>query len=238
MLTSRLKSFLVPCLAATLTGFGAIGPANADTIAFVGTGNVPDALGPKFAEMGHTIVYGSREPDRDDVQALVAKTGNGATAVTPAESVVDADIVFIAVPGLIALDVVEGLGDLSGKIVVDPTNPLQPDPEDGFANHMVETSNAEMMQDMLPDSYVIKAFNTLGVRTMNDPASAGGPVTIPLVGNDDAAKARIAELIEGIGFESADFGPIRFAHVLEGMLALWANGIRLGEPFDWYVQKH
>ena len=238
MVISRLKSLLVPCLAAVLTAFGVVAPASADIIAFVGTGNVPDALGPKFAEMGHAIVYGSRAPDRDDVQALVAKTGNGATAVTPVESVVDADIVFIAVPGLIALDVVEGLGDLSGKIIVDPTNPLQPDPEDGFANHMVETSNAEMMQDMLPDSYVIKAFNTLGVGTMNDPASAGGPVTIPLVGNDDAAKARIAELIEGIGFESADLGPIRFAHVLEGMLALWANGIQLGEPFDWYLQKH
>ena len=238
MITSHLKSRVVLCLAVTLSGFGLITQASADTIAFVGTGNVPDALGPQFAEMGHTIVYGSRDPDRDDVQALVAKTGNGATAVTQAEAVVDADIVFIAVPGLVALSVVEGLGDLSGKIIVDPTNPLQPDPEDGFANHMVETSNAEMMQDLLPDSYVVKAFNTLGVATMIDPASAGGPVTIPLVGNDDAAKAKVAELIEGIGLESADLGPVRFAHVLEGMLALWANGIQSGQPFDYYLQKH
>ena len=50
-------------------------PAAAETIAVIGTGNVGGALGPEFAALGHTIVYGSREPERDDVVALVERTG-------------------------------------------------------------------------------------------------------------------------------------------------------------------
>ena len=56
--------------------------ALAAKIAVIGTGNVGSALGPEFAALGHTIVYGSRTPNEKDVQDLVAKTGHGATATT------------------------------------------------------------------------------------------------------------------------------------------------------------
>ena len=91
----------------------------ADTIAVIGTGNVGEALGPEFAAQGHTIVYGSREPMREDVQALVARTGNGATARLPAEAVTGADMVVLAVTGTAAVEVTRGLGDLTGKIIID-----------------------------------------------------------------------------------------------------------------------
>ncbi len=61
--------------------------AQAATIAVIGTGQVGSALGPEFAAQGHTIVYGSREPMREDVQALVARTGDAASAAIPAEAV-------------------------------------------------------------------------------------------------------------------------------------------------------
>ncbi len=112
-----LKSFILT--------FGLITQVSADTIAFIGTGNVSSALGPKFADLGHDIIYGSREPLRDDVQALVRQTGNRASATTPANSVIDADIVVIAVPGLVTLSVVASLGDLSRKIIIDLTNPTE-----------------------------------------------------------------------------------------------------------------
>jgi 8-hydroxy-5-deazaflavin:NADPH oxidoreductase len=95
-----------------------------------------------------------------------------------------------------------------------------------------------MIQNMLPDSYVVKAFNTLGVNTMNDPSIAGGPVTIPYAGNDADAKAVVHELIELIGMQAVDVGSVRFAYVLEGMLALWANGNQMGRPFDYHFQLY
>lgn len=230
-----LKSVTPVYLAVILT-FGLISQASADTIAFIGTGNVSSALGPKFADLGHDIIYGSREPMRDDVQALVRQTGNRASAATPANSVIDADIVVIAVPGLVTLSVVASLGDLSRKIIIDLTNPTET-LENGLRLHAVETSNAEIIQAMLPEAFVVKAFNTLNYRTMIDPASAGGPVTIPLAGNDDAAKAKVAELAQAIGFETSDIGPIRYAHELEGMLVLFANARALGHPFNYYLRQ-
>ena len=91
------------------TGFAALamgwmlqGPAVADTIAVIGTGNVAGALGTEFAAQGHDIVYGSREPDRDEVTSLVERTGGNASATTQMEAVVGADMVVLAVPGEVA----------------------------------------------------------------------------------------------------------------------------------------
>ena len=67
----------------SVTGLLGSTPIYADTIAVIGTGDVAGALGPEFAAQGHTIVYGSRNPSRDDVRALVARTGNAASATTP-----------------------------------------------------------------------------------------------------------------------------------------------------------
>lgn len=208
--------------------------AMADTISIIGTGNVGAALGVEFAAQGHEIIYGSREPGRDDVQELVARTAGAASVMLPAQSVEGADIVVLAVPGAIAMDVVRGLGDLSGKILIDPTNRVAPG-EDGYFNHTAEeSSNGEMIQALVPDTHVVKAFNVLPAATMIEP---GGPVTIPLVGNDEGAKAKVAELVTGMGLEPLDVGPIRAAHVLEGMLTIWLNARQAGTPYEYHFRR-
>ena len=78
--------------------------AFADTIAIIGTGQVAGGLGPEFASQGHDVIYGSREPDSEKTQALVAKTPGNASAQLPPDSVRDADIVVLAVPGLLVED--------------------------------------------------------------------------------------------------------------------------------------
>lgn len=211
----------------------ATGQALADRIAVIGTGNVGAALGTEFAALGHDIVYGSRDPSRQDVQALVQRTGGNASATTQAESVRGADIVVLAVPGRLAVDIATGLGDLSGKIVIDPTNNYI---REGVPRLAVETSNGQLIQSALPGARVVKAFNTLSTRQMIDPDSSGGPVSIPLAGNDDAAKAAVAELVAGMGLEPVDVGPIENAHFVEGMLVLWMYGRVNGQPFDFHLR--
>jgi len=208
--------------------------ALADRIAVIGTGNVGAALGPEFAALGHDIVYGSRDPARDDVKALVARTGGNASATTPAEAVVDADIVLLAVPGRLAVEIVAGLGDLSGKIIIDPTNNYI---RDGVPRLAIDTSNGETIQAAAPAAHVVKAFNTLNWQQMVDPESSGGPVTIPLVGNSAEAKAKVAAIVSGMGLESVDLGPIQNAHHVEGMLVLWMHARMNGEPFDYHLRK-
>lgn len=209
-----------------------------DTIAVIGTGNVGAALGPEFAAQGNTIVYGSRDPSSEEVAELVRRTGDEASATTPAEAVIGADIVVLAVPGLLVEEITVGLGDLRGKIIIDPTNPLSRG-ENGFS-FAVESSNAEIIQAAAPDAHVVKAFNSLNWQQMVEPASSGGPISIPLAGNSAAAKARVAELVEGMGLEAIDVGPVEHAHWVEGMLILWINN-RYGserQNFDYHLRKN
>ena len=214
-------------------------PIYADTIAVIGTGNVAAALGPEFAAQGHTIVYGSRNPSRDEVRALVERTGSSASASTPAESVAGAGIVVMAVPGAVVEAVTGSLGDLSGKIIIDPTNAIDRH-ADGYLTLSYETSTAEMIQGAAPGAHVVKAFNTLNWRTMVDPDSSGGPVSIPLVGDSAEAKATVAGLVEGMGLEAIDLGPLRYARHVEGMLLIWIHnryGAGEGPAFDYHLRK-
>ena len=220
----RLFAILLAAFAST--------SALADTIAVIGTGDVGRALGTEFAKQGHTIVYGSREPERRKVGKLVEETGNGASATTPAKSVVGADIVVLAVPGLMVEEITLSLGDLSDKIIIDPTNPLER--KLNRLEHAVDTSNAEIIQAAAPDAHVVKAW-----KTMIDPDMAGGPVSIPLAGDSGKAKKKVAELVSGMGLDPIDVGPVRDARWVEGMLILWINN-RYGsmrDSFDYHLQR-
>jgi hypothetical protein len=211
------------------------GTASAETIAVIGTGNVGGALGPRFSELGHDIIYGSRQPQRADVQALVAQTEGNATAMLPAEAAAAADIVVMATKWADAEVALKSLGDLSGKIILDPNNAVRLD-DAGMRHLDVETSAAEMIQSWAPNARVVKAFNTLGSDTMANPASAGGPVTIAIAGNDADAKAVIAGLVTGIGFEVVDMGDLSAARFIEQMLIARGNAGRLGSPFNYYFR--
>lgn len=212
--------------------------AHADTIAVIGTGNVGGALGTEFAAQGHTIVYGSRNPSSSEVTELVARTGGDAAATTQAEAVKGADIVVLAVPGMLVEEITRSLGDLSGKIIIDPTNPIDRSGQEFKMG--VSSSNGEIIQFAAPDSSVVKAFNSLSWQTMIDPEMSGGPVSIPLAGNSSDAKATVAELVEGMGLEAIDLGGIENAHWIEGMLIMWLNNRYGGErePFDYHLRKN
>ena len=197
------------------------GIATADVIAVIGTGKVGSALGTEFAAQGHTIVYGSRDPTSESVRELVERTGEGATATFQSNAIRNADIVILAVPGMIAGDIAAGLGDLSGKIIIDPTNPVNFS-NDGIT-HGVETSNGEIIQAAAPDAHVVKAFNVLSWQYMIDPDSSGGPISIPLVGNNIDAKARVADLVRSLDLHPIDVGPIQHARWVEGMAVLLIN---------------
>jgi hypothetical protein len=230
-------SFHRSCLTALLILFALPLAAQAETIALIGTGDVSSTFGPRFAALGHRVVYGSRSPDRADVQAMVAETGEDASATTPNAAAAQADIVIVAVPWEVAEDVVRGLGDLSGKIIIDPINPRVV-AEDGFRNYAMDTSSAERLQNLAPQAFVVKAFNTISLDAMADPNVIGHPITIPIAGNDAAAKETVAALIEALGYEAVDVGPVRYAQVIEGLYLLRSNSRDiLGTHFDYHFYR-
>jgi 8-hydroxy-5-deazaflavin:NADPH oxidoreductase len=222
-----LRNLLIVWAAASLAAAGASAPASsarAETVAMIGTGLVGSALGRRFAEAGHDVVYGSRDPAREQVVELIARTGAGASAANPAEAVRRADIVVLALPWNVVEDVVRELGDLAGKIIIDPTNP-RTTAEDGFRDYPFDSSNAERIQELAPHAMVVKAFNTVAAATMSDPALAGGPVTVPIVGDDADAKRTVAAMARAIGLEAIDVGPLRHARIVEGLHYLRFNAV-------------
>ena len=176
----------------------------AETIAVIGTGNVGAALGPRWAALGHHVIYGSRAPDSDKVKALV-KESPGAGAASPQAAAAKADIVVLAIPSGAAKETIAGLGDLKGKIIIDAMNILTF--KDG---HVIDPDSRESLlsqvQAWAPGAAVVKAFNTTNAGVMRNPAITGGPVTIPIAGDDAAAKARVTALTTALGFDVIDLG--------------------------------
>lgn len=214
----------------------ACGVATADVIAVIGTGKVGSALGTEFAALGHTIVYGSRNPAAESVRALVETTGHGATAKSQAQAVEGADIVILAVPGMLAAEILQNLGDLAGKIIIDPTNPVK-FTTDGIRLG-VDTSNGEIIQAAAPEAHVVKAFNVLSWEYMIDPTASGGPISVPLVGNNEDAKNRVADLVSSLDLHPIDLGPVGHARWLEGMAILLINNNFTALPaFNFHLRE-
>lgn len=188
--------------------------AFAETIAVIGTGNVGMALGTELAQQGHTIIYGSRSPLGLKALDLAKKTEGNATTAMPGDAASRASIVVLAVPGMVVEDVVQSLGDLSGKLIIDATNPLVMNEPMTFT-YGVETSNGEIVQAAAPEAFVVKAFNTVTWQSMINPKDSDGPLYVPLAGDDEEAKQIVADMVTEMGLVPFDLGPIEVSHWTE-----------------------
>ena len=214
------------------------GIANAEVVAVIGTGNVGMAIGTEFAQLDHTVVYGSRSPLSLKTMDLVTRTGKGSSAALPAEAAAKADVVVLAVPGMVTETVARGLGDLAGKIIIDATNPLARDGDGPVLQfrHGVATSNGEIVQALHPDAYVVKAFNTISWQKMIDP---GKPKPVmPLAGDNAASKEKVAEWVQAMGIDTVDVGGIVYAGVTERLIVMTLNNQFSDQPkFDVVFSK-
>src|SRR4029453_19101182 len=182
-------------------------------VAIIGAGNVGKALTTSFTRAGHDVTVAANHPDHAQD---VAEAAGARSAPTTSSAVADDDLVILAVPATSFGSIASEAGDqLSGKVVVDVSNRPTPDPAGPG------TSIAEELQQVLPRSRVVKAFNTLFASRQADPVVAGVAVDGFVAGDDPAAKKTVIDALESLGFRPVDAGPLAAARTLEGMA--WLN---------------
>lgn len=189
-------------------------------IAIIGTGQVAAALGRRWANKGHIVTFASREPGAERVLALLEGAGPNASAARVADAAARSSVIVLAVPFTAARERVEMAGDLSGKIVIDCTNPIAPGLRPMFD---AGTSGAEQIAARVPRARFVKAFNTTGAENMADPVYDGQPSTMFVCGDDAMAKGAATQLAEELGFEVIDAGGLTAARHLENLALLWIH---------------
>jgi predicted dinucleotide-binding enzyme len=193
-------------------------------IAVVGTGQVAAALGKSWAARGHTVTFASRDPGAEKVQALLAEAGPNASAARVADAAGRSSIIVLAVPFTAVEERLRMAGDLSGKVVIDCTNPIAPGLRPMFN---AATSGIEHIVPLAPRARWVKAFNTTGAENMANPAYGDGAATMFICGDDEMAKAAAAQLAEELGFEVVDAGGLSAARHLENLALLWIHLARV-----------
>jgi hypothetical protein len=188
-------------------------------ITILGAGNVGSALGKRWAEHGHHITFGSRNPQSDKVQQLVKDIGNGTRATAISDSVDDTDVVLLATPWSAAEGVIDQIGNLQDKVLIDATNPIA----EGLSGLTIGTtaSAGEMIAQWCPGAKVVKAFNPTGSGNMANPKYKSGQIAMPICSDNSEAKSTVKQLAEDLGFEVYDAGPLASARYLEPMAMLW-----------------
>ncbi len=190
-------------------------------IAIIGAGNVGSTLGKGWAAKGHEVIYGVRNPNDAKVQGVLKATGGTARAAAVKDAAAAADVVVLATPWGAAREAIKSAGDLTGKTVIDATNPLKPDLSGLALGHT--TSAAEEIARWAAGARVVKAFNTTGAKNMADPRFGGQSASMFLCGDDARTKRTVAELAEALGFEPVDAGPLAQARLLEPLAMLWVT---------------
>jgi predicted dinucleotide-binding enzyme len=188
-------------------------------IGIIGGGSVGGTLGTGWARKGHKIRFGVRRPDSTEMHELLRTIGTAASAGSVTEAATFGEAVVLAAPWPAAQDALRAAGDLTGKVLLDCTNPLKPDL--AGLELGTTTSGGEMVAAWAPGARVVKIFNTTGYGNMANPNYALGPATMFYCGDDDGAKVAAAQLASDLGFEPVDAGPLRNARLLEPLAMLW-----------------
>jgi 8-hydroxy-5-deazaflavin:NADPH oxidoreductase len=200
------------------------------TISIIGSGGMATAIGGRIAGAKHTVEVLSRDPAK--ARALTDKLAAGAApgkyGTAPA-----GDIVILAVPYGSAAAVVADFGDtLDGKVIIDVTNPVNPDMS-GLVTPPGSSGAQETAKGLPAGAHVVKAFNTIFGHVL----AKGGRLDAFVAADDAAAKTRVSTFLESLGLRPLDVGGLRMAATLEA-LGLMMIGLAKNGAGTWDIALH
>ncbi|HYN30894.1 MAG TPA: NAD(P)-binding domain-containing protein [Dermatophilaceae bacterium] len=202
------------------------------TWALLGSGHIGSTVARLAFAAGHDVVMSnSRGPAT--LAGLVAELGPRSRAATSAEAAAAGDVVVVTIPLCSYRDV--PVEPLRGKVVIDTMN-YYPE-RDGHVPELDEesTTTSELLQAHLPDSHVVKAFNNIFFQHLGAsarPAGAPDRSALAIAGDDAGAKARVRALLDEIGYDAVDLGPLAEGWRTQRDTAAYGT-MYAADPGDW-----
>lgn len=185
-------------------------------IAIIGTGNVGGALATKWAQKGHRILLGVNDPNNFKGKELLKNPGTTVHPIT--EAVHHADVILLATPAPVAVEVARSLGDTTGKIIIDAMNIVMGRGPAGFST----TSDAILAHTQTRD--VVKCFNTTGFNNMENPVYNGVAIDAFVAGDSVKGKETAIQLANDAGFAACyNVGGNDRFQLMEQFAFFWIN---------------
>ncbi|MCE9627984.1 MAG: NAD(P)-binding domain-containing protein [Candidatus Eisenbacteria bacterium] len=193
-------------------------------VGVLGSGVVGQVLADGFLKHGFAVMRGSREPAK--LADWQGKAGAHASVGSFAEAAAYGDFIVLAVKGDAASAVLAlaGADALAGKLVLDATNPIEAAPPvNGVLRFFTGPNDSlmERLQAQVPAARFVKAFSCVGNAVMVNPRLAGGPPTMFICGNDEAAKTETRAILTTFGWGCEDMGSVEAARAIEPLCMLW-----------------
>ena len=191
-------------------------------VGVLGSGIVGQTLAAGFLKHGHEVKIATREPAKlaDWLQA-----NPGAKVADSRQTGAFGEVLVLAVKGNVAVQALDAAGreNLKGKTIIDACNPIADAPPDHGVLRLSTGPNDSLMEQLqrdFPEAHLVKAFNSVGAANMVNPPFAEKP-TMFICGNNDAAKKKVASILDQFGWETADMGTAEAARAIEPLSALW-----------------
>ncbi len=191
----------------------------------IGSGIVGRVLATAFLKEGHEVMLGTRDLSKAEVVKWKEENPGGKTG-TFTEAAAFAELIVLAVGGSVAEEAVKlaGTENFTGKVIIDATNPIAATPpQDGVLAFFTSYNESlmERIQQLVPGAALVKAFSCVGNAFMYKPVFAGGPPTMFICGNDEAAKKTVTGILSSFGWETEDMGKAAAARAIEPLCILW-----------------
>jgi len=184
-------------------------------VAIIGSGNVGGALAQKWLKAGHSVLIGAKFPLSDKNIQLATQIGEDRfTSIE--NSIKQSEVILVATPPTAIFEIIEQLGDVTGKVMIDATNSIMkaPEPYKTVYHILADKTKAE----------VVKCFNTTGFENMLNPVYNGEAIDMLMAGDSEPAKSVAKQLALDCGFGTCiDFGKSDKVELLEKFALSWIN---------------
>ena len=198
-------------------------------IGIIGSGHIGGTLGKHWAKVGHKVMFSSRH--HEGLKGIADEVGAKIGTIEAAAAF--GDVILLAIPFCQIPEVVQKIGKLDNKILIDATNPY-PQRDGDVARQVIADKSQTAtgyVASQFPGTHTVKAFNSIYFKVLEERAFQSGNerIAVPLCGDNQQAKRTVEQLIGDIGFAAQDIGDLSRGVLFEPDTPLYNKSLKIVE---------